>query len=156
MTEFFSGVDKVQYEGPGSDNPLAYHYYDADRVVLGKSMRDQLRMAVCYWHSFVWPGSDIFGSGTFDRPWNDPSANPMDAARMKMDAAFEFFAKLGLPFWCFHDADIAPDGSTYAETRSNFEAMDHQQSCASCHQPHLAGNSCLQCHLYHQRPHSMP
>jgi len=123
MTEFFSGVDTVQYEGPDSDNPLAYHYYDPQRMVLGKTMEDQLRMAVCYWHSFAWPGSDIFGSGTFDRPWNDFPGDPMDAARMKMDAAFEFFAKLGLPFWCFHDADIAPDGDSFSETRANLESM---------------------------------
>ena len=123
MTEFFSGIDAIRYEGPDSDNPLAFHYYDSDRVVLGKTMQEQLRMAVCYWHSFVWPGSDIFGTGTFDRPWNDTSLDPMDAAHMKMDAAFEFFAKLGLPFWCFHDADVAPEADTFAETRSNLEVM---------------------------------
>ncbi len=91
MAEFFTGVDRVRYEGPETDNPIAFRYYDADRVVLGKPMRDQLRMAVCYWHSFVWPGSDVFGAGTFDRPWLDPGMDPMAAARMKMDAAFEFF-----------------------------------------------------------------
>lgn len=123
MAEFFEGVDRVTYEGPDTDNPFAFRYYDADRVVLGKPMRDQLRMAVCYWHSFNWPGSDVFGSGTFDRPWLDASMDPMDAARMKMDAAFEFFGKLGFPFWCFHDVDIAPAGDTFAETRANLEAM---------------------------------
>ena len=124
MAEFFTEVpSKITYEGPETTNELAYRYYDPDRIVLGKRMEDQLRMAVCYWHSFAWPGSDVFGSGTFDRPWMDPNLDPMVAARMKMDAAFEFFSKLGLPFWCFHDADIAPDGSTYSETRSNLEAM---------------------------------
>lgn len=123
MAEFFTGVDRVRYEGPETDNPFAFRYYDADRVVLGKPMRDQLRMAVCYWHSFVWPGSDVFGAGTFDRPWLDPGMDPMAAARMKMDAAFEFFAKLGFPYWCFHDLDIAPPGDTFAETRANLEAM---------------------------------
>ncbi|MEN8233920.1 MAG: xylose isomerase [Actinomycetota bacterium] len=123
MTEFFEGVDQVRYEGPDSDNPLAFHYYDADRIVMGKSMRDHLRMAVAYWHSFNWPGNDVFGAGTFDRPWLDPSMDPMTAARMKMDAAFEFFSKLGFPFWCFHDADISPAGATFAETKANLEAM---------------------------------
>ena len=123
MADFFTGVDTVEFEGPDTDNPFAFRYYDPDRVVLGKPMRDQLRMAVCYWHSFVWPGSDVFGSGTFDRPWLDPSLDPMAAARMKMDAAFEFFTKLGFPFWCFHDLDIAPAGDTFAQTRANLEAM---------------------------------
>jgi xylose isomerase len=123
MTEFFPDVSPVRFEGPGTDTDLAYRYYDPDRVVLGKRMDEQLRFAVCYWHSFNWPGSDVFGAGTFDRPWLDPSMDPMAAARMKMDAAFEFFAKLGTPFWCFHDVDIAPEGATFAETRQNLEAM---------------------------------
>ena len=123
MHEFFDGVGDIAYEGPDSDNPFAYRYYDADRIVLGKTMRDQLRMAVCYWHSFNWPGNDVFGAGTFDRPWLDPDMEPMAAARMKMDAAFEFFGKLGFPFWCFHDVDIAPAGSTFAETRANLTTM---------------------------------
>ena len=123
MSEFFDGVGRVRFEGPDTDNPFAFRYYDADRVVLGKPMSEQLRMAVCYWHSFTWPGSDVFGAGTFDRPWLDPAMEPMAAARMKMDAAFEFFAKLGFPYWCFHDLDIAPAGATFAETKANLEAM---------------------------------
>jgi xylose isomerase len=123
MSEFFTGVERVRYEGPDTDNPFAFRYYDPDRIVLGKSMEEQLRMAVCYWHTFNWPGSDVFGTGTFDRPWLDGSMEPMDAARMKMDAAFEFFSKLDIPFWCFHDVDIAPAGDTFAETKANLEAM---------------------------------
>ncbi len=123
MAEFFTEVDKIRYEGHETSDPLAYRYYNADRVVLGKTMEDHLRIAVCYWHSFVWPGNDVFGSGTFDRPWNDPALDPMIAARLKMDAAFEFFAKLGTPFWCFHDLDIAPAGGTFADTRANLESM---------------------------------
>ena len=123
MAEFFTGVEKVRYEGPDSTNPFAYRYYDAERVVMGKTMEEQLRVAVCYWHSFAWPGSDVFGDGTFDRPWNDSALDPMFAARMKMDAAFEFFDKLGVPFWCFHDIDIAPAGDTFAESKSNLETM---------------------------------
>ena len=123
MHEFFEGVGDIAYEGPDSDNPFAFRYYDADRIVLGKPMRDQLRMAVCYWHSFNWPGNDVFGAGTFDRPWLEPSMEPMAAARLKMDAAFEFFGKLGFPYWCFHDVDIAPAGSTFAETKTNLATM---------------------------------
>ena len=124
MTDFFTDVpNAVAYEGPDSDNPFAFRWYDKDRVVMGKTMEDQLRMAVCYWHSFAWPGTDIFGTGTFDRPWFDPSLDPMDAARLKMDAAFEFFAKLGLPFFSFHDRDIAPEGATFAESCANFDTM---------------------------------
>ena len=123
MAEFFTGVDKIRYEGPETDNPFAFRYYDADRVVLGRTMEEHLRFAVCYWHSFSWPGSDVFGDGTLDRPWNDPTMDPMAAAKLKMDAAFEFLAKLGVPFWCFHDVDVAPTGATFSETKTNLETM---------------------------------
>jgi xylose isomerase len=86
-------------------------------------MEDQMRVAVCYWHSFNWPGSDVFGEGTFDRPWLAASSDPMTAAREKMDAAFEFFTKLGVPFFCFHDVDIAPTGESFAESAKNLEGM---------------------------------
>jgi xylose isomerase len=92
-------------------------------MVLGKRMEDHLRIAVCLWHSFNWPGSDVFGMGTFDRPWLDPRAEPMAAACAKVDAAFEFLAKLGVPFFCFHDRDVAPEGGSFAETRTNLETI---------------------------------
>jgi xylose isomerase len=123
MAEFFTDVAPIRYEGPDATADLAYRVYEPDRVVLGKRMEDHLRIAVCYWHSFTWPGSDVFGSGTFDRPWLDPAMDPLAAARLKMEAAFEFFAKLGTPFFCFHDLDIAPTGATFAETRRNLEVM---------------------------------
>ncbi|MCU0261585.1 MAG: xylose isomerase [Ilumatobacteraceae bacterium] len=123
MTEFFDGVDSIRYAGPGSDDPLSFRWYDADRVVLGRTMAEQLRFATCYWHSFNWNGFDIFGDGTLDRPWLAPGADPMAAADAKMDAAFEFFTKLGVPFWCFHDFDIAPEGATFAESSANLERM---------------------------------
>ncbi|HEX2153822.1 MAG TPA: xylose isomerase [Acidimicrobiia bacterium] len=121
--EFFAGVDPVRYEGSDSGNDLAYKVYDPDRVVLGKRMEDHLRIAVCYWHSFNWPGNDVFGAGTLDRPWLEDGIEPMQAARHKMDGAFEFISKLGVPFFCFHDVDIAPPGKTFAESIRNLDAM---------------------------------
>jgi xylose isomerase len=122
--EFFSDVPgPVGLGRPDSVDDLAFRVYDPDRMVLGKRMEDQLRIAVCYWHSFNWPGSDVFGSGTFDRPWLGVLDDPMAAARHKMDAAFEFFTKLGTPFFCFHDVDIAPEGGTFAESAANLDTM---------------------------------
>ncbi|MBT8208470.1 MAG: xylose isomerase [Acidimicrobiia bacterium] len=124
MAEFFTDVTSpVEFEGLGSENPFAYKVYDRDRMVLGKRMEDHLRIAVCYWHSFNWHGSDVFGAGTFDRPWLEPGVDPLSAARQKMDAAFEFFTKLGVPYFCFHDVDIAPPGATFAESARNLETM---------------------------------
>jgi xylose isomerase len=124
MTEFFATVPaRIVYEGPESDNPLAFRWYDPDRVVAGRRMEDHLRFAVCYWHSFAADGSDIFGEGTLDRPWLDDTADPLAAAKAKMAAAFEFFEKLGQPFWCFHDRDIAPEGVDFAESDANLAAM---------------------------------
>jgi xylose isomerase len=123
MTTSFSELPNVRYEGPGSENPLSYRWYDADRLVMGKTMRDQLRFAVCYWHSFCWNGFDPFGyEGTFQRPWHQVS-DPMLAAMAKADAAFEFMSKLGLPYYCFHDRDVAPEGATPRESVDNLKRM---------------------------------
>jgi xylose isomerase len=114
---FFTEVPgRIGHAGADTDDPLAYAVYDPDRLVLGKRMEDQLRVAVCLWHSFNWPGSDVFGVGTFDRPWLAPGLDPLEAARTKLDAAFEFLDKLGVPFFCFHDRDVAAEGRTWAET----------------------------------------
>jgi xylose isomerase len=122
--DFFSDVSEpIRYGGPDSTDPIAYRFYDPDRVVLGRRMEDQLRMAVCLWHSFSWPGSDVFGAGTFDRPWLSPDQDVMEAARARLDAAFEFITKLGVPFFTFHDRDVAPEGRTWTETRSILEAV---------------------------------
>jgi xylose isomerase len=128
MTEFFSSVPgPIAYEGPDSDNPLAFRWYDPNRIVAGKRMEDQLRFAVCYWHSFNWDGSDTFGSSTLDRPWlaAGPGAgsDPLAAAKSKMAAAFEFMEKLRAPFWCFHDRDIAPEGASFKESAALLDQM---------------------------------
>ena len=123
MTEFFADVRPIEYRGPDSDDPLCFRWYDPQRVIGDKTMRDHLRFAACYWHSFAWDGSDIFGSGTLDRPWNDAAGDPIDAAKAKMGAAFEFFEKLGVPFYCFHDTDIAPAGATFKESAAHLDTM---------------------------------
>jgi len=124
MVDFFADVPgRIPFGGHDAGIDLAYRVYDPDRLVLGKRMEDHLRIAVAYWHSFAASGQDMFGPGTLDRPWLGAGMDPMAAARMKMDAAFEFIAKLGVPFFCFHDADIAPAGATFAETKHNLEAM---------------------------------
>lgn len=122
---YFDGIDKIQYEGRDSDNPLAFRHYDENKVVLGKTLKEHLRFAVCYWHTFCWDGKDVFGmgEGTFYRPWHTANADALTLARAKMDVAFEFFKKLGNPFWCWHDYDIAPEGKTIRESRENFAAM---------------------------------
>lgn len=119
---YFSDIAPIAYEGPESDNPLAFQWYDKDRLVLGKRMEDHLRFAVCYWHSFCWNGLDPFGGDTFQRPWQH-MADPMAAARAKADVAFEFFAKLGAPYYCFHDRDVAPEGSTPRESVNHLDEM---------------------------------
>ena len=118
----FGAVAPIRYEGPQSSNPLAFHYYDRDRLVLGMRMEDHLRLAVCYWHSFCWPGSDVFGAGTLHRPW---LAGPMNQARAeeKLDAAFDFFERLGVPFFCFHDVDIMAEAHSLSEHERNLNAI---------------------------------
>jgi xylose isomerase len=120
--EFFPGIGAVKFEGRGSTNPLSFKFYDPQKVVAGKTMQDHLRFAVCYWHSFCGTGSDPFGAGTHDFPW-DAGADAMENARMRLDAAFEFISKLGAPFYCFHDRDIAPAGATVAESERNLQTL---------------------------------
>jgi len=122
MSEYFQGIDPIRFEGPDSTNPLAFRYYDKDRVVLGKTMEQQLRFAVCYWHTYCWDGGDPFGGATFLRPWQG-TGDAMAAARMKADVAFEFVSKLGAPFYTFHDRDVAPEGANVRETVDNLHRM---------------------------------
>ncbi|MBV8049129.1 MAG: xylose isomerase [Paludibacterium sp.] len=119
---YFPNVESVRFEGAATTSPLAFRHYDADKRVLGKSMKEHLRFAACYWHTFVWEGSDMFGPGTFHRPWRTPG-DEMALARAKADAAFEFFTKLGIGFYTFHDADVAPGGANVNEYLSNMAAM---------------------------------
>jgi xylose isomerase len=118
---FFATIDPIRYEGPESESPLAFRFYDAGRPVLGRRLEEHLRVAVCFWHSFGWAGSDVFGAGTFARPWLG-AGDAMALARRRCQVAFEFFEKLGNPFTC-HARDVAPEGATLAETQANLERM---------------------------------
>ncbi|MGS4944570.1 xylose isomerase [Meridianimarinicoccus sp. RP-17] len=120
MTDFFAGIDPVTYQGPDADGDLAFRHYNPDEMLAGKRMEDHLRFAVAWWHSFAWPGGDPFGGQTFERPW---FGDTLDLAKMKADAAFELFAILGQPFFCFHDFDIRPEGADFAENTRNLEAI---------------------------------
>jgi xylose isomerase len=123
MSNYFSTVAApIAYEGPQSNNPLAFKWYDKDRIVLGKRMEEHLRFASCYWHTFCWNGLDPFGGDTFQRPWHNMT-DPMAAAKAKADVAFEFFAKLGAPYYCFHDRDVAPEGATPRESVNHLREM---------------------------------
>jgi len=121
---YFADIAPIRYEGPDTDNELAYRFYDKDRVVLGKRMEDHLRFAVCFWHTFCWPGSDVFGAGTFNRPWH-AGANDSAAAAAKREAAFDFFTRLDVPFYCFHDVDVMAQAEGVADHRAKLaEAVD--------------------------------
>ena len=132
MSDFFQGIEPVPFKGPDSDDPLAFRYYDKDRIVLGKPMRDQLRMAVAYWHSFAWPGTDPFGGQTFERPW---FRDGMAAAELKAEVAFEMFRILGVDFFTFHDRDIAPEGRSLAESDRNVRAHRRHLRARGCRRP---------------------
>jgi xylose isomerase len=121
MTQYFD-VPKIKYEGPKSTNPLAFRHYNPDEVIEGKTMKDHLRFAVAWWHTFCGTGSDPFGPGCAVRPWDDGS-NSLEMALKKVDVAFEFMEKLGVPFYCFHDRDVAPEGKDLRESNKNLDAV---------------------------------
>lgn len=121
--EYFPFVkEAIQYEGRESDNPMAFKWYDANRTILGKPMKDLFRFAVAYWHTFCGTGADPFGPGVKNFPWS-VKVDPMGAAYDKMDAAFEFITKMGMEFYCFHDVDVAPEGNSNAEFEANFRKI---------------------------------
>jgi xylose isomerase len=131
--DYFAQFDTIRYQGPDATGDLAYRWYDKDRVVFGKRMEDYLRFAVCFWHTFCWPGSDVFGAGTFDRPW---LSVPQDeaAARAKREAALAFVEKLDLPFYCFHDVDVMAPADTIGDFRASFaRAVDHLEELQASH-----------------------
>ncbi len=119
-TGFFGDIKPAKYEGPDSTNPLAYRHYNPDEIVLGKRLEDHLRFAVAYWHSFAWPGGDPFGGQTFERPW---FGDTMELAKLKADVAFEMFSLLGAPYFCFHDADVRPEGRNFAESAAHLDEI---------------------------------
>ena len=121
MSEYFKNVPKVVYEGPKSTNPLAYKYYDKDRVVGGKTMGEHLKFAMAWWHTLCADGTDMFGVGTMDKRFG--TSDPMDLAKAKVEAGFEFMDKLGLDYFCFHDRDLAPEGKTIDESNKNLEEI---------------------------------
>jgi len=122
MREYFPGIPAIKFEGPDSRNPLSFKHYNAREKIAGKSMENHLRFAVCYWHTFKGLGSDLFGGPTMLRSYN-AAGDPMQVAEATMRAAFEFFGKLGVKFWCFHDRDIAPEADTLAETNRRLDAV---------------------------------
>jgi xylose isomerase len=119
----FSTVEPVRFEGPDTRNEFAYRVYDKDRVVLGKRMEEWLRVAVCYWHSFNWPGQDIFGGGTLPRPWLGASIS-QEMADTKLEAAFDFFKRLGVPYFAFHDVDAMATATTLKEHANNLKKIE--------------------------------
>jgi xylose isomerase len=121
VTDFFKGISPVKFEGPSSSNPLAFRHYNKDEVVLGKTMEEHIRPAIAYWHTFAWEGGDPFGGRTFDRPWY--AGTPMEGAKLKADIAFEMFDLMDAPFFCFHDADVAPEGDSLKESNKNLRTI---------------------------------
>ena len=146
-TSWFENVPNIPYEGPNSDNPLAFPHYNADEMVAGKTMRDHLRFAVCYWHAMRGTGADPFGVGCRSMPWS-VADDEMQAAHQTMDAMFELVTKLGAPFWCFHDRDIAPECDDLAETNAKLDEMiDHAERLQGATGVRLLwGTACLFTH----------
>jgi xylose isomerase len=125
MTDFFAAIPQIAFKGETSGDAFSYRFYDKNRIVAGKRMEDQLRLAACFWHGFCWPGADMFGRAMFNRPWLR-GENNSEAAAMKRRTAFDFFAKLDVPFYCFHDVDVMAEAEGVAAHRRLFaEAVEH-------------------------------
>ena len=126
---YFNNIQKITFEGPQTQNPLGYRYYQSDKKILGKTMAEHLRLAICFWHTFCWQGSDIFGDGTFNREWlKEP--NSLKRAENRASAAFEFISKLTVPFFTFHDRDVSPEDNNIKVTRNN---LLHMQDVLAMH-----------------------
>lgn len=121
MTQFFQDIENITYEGPESQNAMAFHHYNPDEIVLGKRLEDHLRFAVAYWHSFAWEGGDPFGGQTFERPWHPQDT--MERAKIKADVAFEMFERLNVPYFCWHDADVRPETGRFETNLSTLNEM---------------------------------
>lgn len=122
MTQYYEKIERINYEGTETKNPFAFRHYNPQQVILGKTMAEHLRFSACYWHTFCWAGTDMFGTGSFDYPWQK-NADPLTNAKAKADVAFEFFYKLNVPFYAFHDVDIAPEGNSIKEYINNLSVM---------------------------------
>ena len=120
--EYFKGIGQIKYEGRQSDNPLAFKWYDENKIVAGKPLKEHVRFAVCYWHTFCNTGNDPFGPGTKIFEWNH-AADAVQRAKDKMDAAFEFITKLGVPYYCFHDIDLVDEGDSITEYESRLQSL---------------------------------
>ncbi|MEN9401889.1 MAG: Xylose isomerase, partial [Verrucomicrobiota bacterium] len=121
-SQHFPGIGQIAYEGPSSANALSFKHYNPAEVIDGRTMKEHMRFSIAYWHSFRGAGSDPFGPGTINRPW-ERGKDPVSVAKLRMDAAFEFFQKIESPFWCWHDRDIAPEGKTLAESNRNLDKI---------------------------------
>ncbi len=122
MAELFKGIDKIKYEGPQSKNPLAFKYYDAEKVILGKTMKEHLPFAMAWWHNLCAGGGDMFGAATADKSFG-AEVGTMEHAKAKVDAGFEFMSKMGIEYFCFHDVDVIPEGATIAETNQRLDEI---------------------------------
>lgn len=120
---YLKDINYVKYEGSKSMNPMAFKYYNPEEIILGKSMKDHLKFSMAYWHTFTYMGTDPFGKETMERPWDMDNDNPMERAKVRVKVAFEFMEKLGLEYFCFHDADIAPEGETLEQTNKNLDVI---------------------------------
>ncbi|OCF97712.1 xylose isomerase [Gilliamella sp. wkB195] len=122
MKQYYDKIERINYEGTQTDNPFAFRHYNPSQIILGKTMAEHLRLSICYWHTFCWEGTDMFGSSSFQYPWQTGS-DPLANAKAKADVAFEFFYKMNVPFYAFHDVDVAPEGNSIKEYINNLEVM---------------------------------
>lgn len=122
MSQYYEKIERVKYEGTQTNNPFAFRHYNPEQIILGKTMAEHLRFSICYWHNFCWAGTDMFGANSFNYPWQK-GADPLANAKAKADIAFEFFYKMNVPFYAFHDVDVAPEGNSIQEYISNLSMM---------------------------------